>query len=154
MRHTIACILSMLSVMFVSSLKVPAADLPGTVQPGQIEQQFQQAPRMRADRPDRIVVPEADQPVPSNAQEIRFKLTRLVIEGATVYSEKELLSDFQNRLEKEVSLADIYQIASALTAKYRNDGYILSRVVVPAQSIEEGQAQSEGDRGLYCRRYH
>lgn len=140
MRQIIACILSILLVPFACSVKISAAaDLPGTVQPGQIEQQFQQAPRMRADQPARIAVSEADQPVPSNAQEIRFKLTRLVTKGATVYSEKELLSDYESRLEKEVSLADIYQIAYALTARYRNDGYILSRVVVPAQSIEDGQ---------------
>jgi len=139
MRQFIVGILSLFGVIWILSIKVPAADLPGTVQPGQIEQQFQQEPKMRADRPDRIVVPEADQPVPPNAQEIRFKLAEIVIEGATVYSEKELLSDSQNRVGKEVSLAYIYQIASALTARYRNDGYILSRVVVPAQAIEDGQ---------------
>jgi hemolysin activation/secretion protein len=141
MRQIIACIFSILSVIFVFSVKAPAADLPGTVRPGQIEQQFQDEPKIRADRPGRVVIPEADQPVPPNAQEIRFKLAGIVIEGATVYSEKELLSDSQNRLDKEVSLADIYQIASALTARYRNDGYILSRIVVPAQSIEDGQVR-------------
>jgi hemolysin activation/secretion protein len=115
-----------------------AAELPGTVQPGQIERQFQPEPKMRADRPSPIVVPEADQPMPANAKEIRFRLTRLDIEGATVYSQEDLRADHANRIGTEISLADIYQIASALTARYRNDGYILSQVVVPAQTVEDG----------------
>lgn len=139
MRRFVVSILYILVVVFIWGIIATAAELPGTVQPGQIEQQFQQQPKLRTDRPDRIVVPEADQLVPSNAQDIRFKLNRIVIEGATVYSEKDLLSDYQSHLGREISLADIYQIASALTAKYRNDGYILSRVVVPAQSVEDGQ---------------
>ncbi len=141
MRKFIAGAWSVLWLMFLGSVVVHAANLPGTVQPGQIEQQFQPEPKMRADRPGRIVVPEEDQPVPSNAKDIRFQLTRLIIEGATVYSEKDLLPTYQSRLNVEVSLADIYQIASTMTAKYRNDGYILSQVVVPAQSVEGGQVR-------------
>jgi len=114
------------------------AQAAGTALPGQIEKQFQKPPEMRATEPSPVVVPEADQPAPSNAQDIRFMLTQLVIEGATVYSEDALLADYKSRLNTEVALSDIYQIASALTAKYRNAGYILSRVVVPAQSVEGG----------------
>jgi hemolysin activation/secretion protein len=141
MKPFIAGTLSVLGLMFLCGAIVQAAGLPGTVQPGQIEQQFQLEPKMRADQPGRIAVPEADQPMPSNAKDVRFKLIRLVIEGATVYSEKDLLSNYRSRLDGEVSLADIYQIASAMTAKYRNDGYILSQVVVPAQSVEGGRVR-------------
>ena len=125
----------------------PAADLPGTVQPGQIEQQFKPEPKIRAGQPERVVFPEVDQPVPPDAKDIRFKLTKIVIEGATVYSEIELLSPYQNRLNSEVSLSEIYQIASSLTAKYRNDGYILSRVIVPVQSIEGGEVRLKAIEG-------
>lgn len=91
MRQLIAYTLSILGFLFMWSVNASAADLPGTVQPGQIERQFQPEPTMRADRPERIVTPEPDQPVPSNAKDIRFRLTGLAIEGATVYSEKDLL---------------------------------------------------------------
>jgi hemolysin activation/secretion protein len=125
----------------------PAADLPGTVQPGQIEQQFEPEPKIRAGQPARIGVPELDQPVPSEAKDIRFKLTKIVIEGVTVYSESELLSAYRNLLNKEVLLSEIYQIASSLTAKYRNDGYILSRVIVPVQLIEGGEVRLRAIEG-------
>jgi hemolysin activation/secretion protein len=129
------------------SVYAAAVDLPGTVQPGQIQKQFEPEPKMRADRPERIVTPEPDQPVPSNAKELRFKLTRLAVEGATVYPEQDLLPAYQSRLDKEISLFDIYQIAAALTAKYRNDGYILSQVVVPAQSVEDGKVRLQAVEG-------
>ena len=125
-------------VMLLCSAMAQAAGLPGTALPGQIEKQFQKPPKMRATEPSRVVVPEADQPAASNTQDIRFMLTQLAIEDATVYFEEALLADYKNRLNTEVALSDIYQIASALTAKYRNAGYILSRVVVPAQSVDGG----------------
>ncbi len=84
MRQLIACILSILGLVFIWSLMALAADLPGTVQPGQIERQFQPEPEMRTEEPGPIVVPEVEPPGPPNAQGIRFKLTRLVIEGVTV----------------------------------------------------------------------
>jgi hemolysin activation/secretion protein len=147
MRRFIAGTLGVLGLAFGCVASAQAAALPGTVQPGRIEQQFQAEPKIRADQPDRIVVPEADQPVPPNAKDIRFKLARLVIEGATVYSESVLLSDYQSRLGAEVTLSEIYQIASTLTAKYRNDGYILSRVVVPAQVVDAGEVRLKAIEG-------
>ena len=125
----------------------PAADVPGTALPGQIEKQFKPEPKIRAGQPDRFVFPEMDQPVPPDAKGIRFKLTRMVIEGATVYSESELLSPYQNLLGSDILLSEIYQIASSLTAKYRNDGYILSRVIVPVQSIEQGEVRLKAIEG-------
>jgi hemolysin activation/secretion protein len=58
-----------------------------------------------------------------------------------------LLSAYQNLLDTEVLLAEIYQIAFSLTAKYRNDGYILSRVIVPVQLIEDGEVRLKAIEG-------
>ena len=151
MKKLIASTLCVLGFVLVWCITAWAADLPGTVQPGQIEQQFKMEPKIRAGQPDRSVVPEVDQPVPSNARGIRFKLTKMVIEGSTVYSESELRSVYQDRLDKEISLSEIYQIASLLTAKYRNDGYILSRVIVPLQSIEGGEVRLKAIEGYVAR---
>jgi hemolysin activation/secretion protein len=129
------------------STAAPAADLPGILQPGQIEQQFKPEPKIRAGQPARMIAAEPDQPLPFNAGDIQFPLTRIVIEGATVYSESALRRVYQNHLGSTVSLADIYQIAAALTAKYRNDGYILSRVIVPVQSIENGEVRLKAVEG-------
>ncbi|MBN1545936.1 MAG: ShlB/FhaC/HecB family hemolysin secretion/activation protein [Syntrophaceae bacterium] len=147
MKRLIAGTLCLMGFMFCWSIMAPAADVPGTFLPGQIEKQFKPEPQMRAAQPDRIGVPEVDQPVPPEANDIRFTLTRITITGTTVYSESALLAPYQKLLNTEVSLAEMYRIASALTAKYRNDGYILSRVIVPAQSIENGEVRLQAIEG-------
>jgi hemolysin activation/secretion protein len=39
---------------------------------------------------------------------------------------------------REITGNDILELASSLTAMYRNAGYILSLVVVPPQSLSDG----------------
>lgn len=77
-------------------------------------------------------------PVPDWAEHLRFPLNKLLLDGVTAYKEEDLLPLYQHMTGGEVSLADIFALADALTVKYRNDGYILSRTVVPAQEIENG----------------
>jgi hemolysin activation/secretion protein len=43
--------------------------------------------------------------------------------------------------KRTISLFTLYQLADKITAKYRNDGFILSRAYVPAQNIRNGVAQ-------------
>ena len=54
------------------------------------------------------------------------------------YAPEDIDPLYRGRLGTTVSLADIYDIANALTNKYRNEGYILTQVVVPPQTIENG----------------
>ena len=57
---------------------------------------------------------------------------------STVYSDEELASLYEDRLGRKVALAEVFGIADAITARYRNDGYILSRAILPPQTIEDG----------------
>jgi hemolysin activation/secretion protein len=75
---------------------------------------------------------------PEGAEEIRFTLTKLSIEGMTVYTPAEIEPLYHSLLGREISLADVYAIAARLTAKYRNDGYILSQAFLPPQEIAGG----------------
>ena len=75
---------------------------------------------------------------PPGAADVRFELTGIVLDGMTVYDESDLAPLWQDLLATEVSLADIYDVAAEITAKYRNDGYILSRAIVPPQEIQAG----------------
>lgn len=80
------------------------------------------------------------QPVqaPSGAEKINFTLNGITFEGVSVYSDAELKSVFADSIGQTISLADLYTIANKLTLKYRNDGYILTQVVVPPQEIDGG----------------
>ncbi len=78
------------------------------------------------------------QEVPEGAEDIAFNLTSILFDGITVYEPSDLLSIYEDKLGTTVTLAEIYGIATTLTNKFRNDGYILSQIVVPPQNIEAG----------------
>ena len=75
---------------------------------------------------------------PDGAEHIKFQLNSLQILGVGAYGPDDLDPLYRDKLGTTVSLADIYVIANMLTNKYRNEGYILTQVVVPPQTIEGG----------------
>jgi hemolysin activation/secretion protein len=112
-------------------------NIPGSVEPGRLQQQFQPPPAP-APTPE-VVSPEVPEAVPpAEAARIRFTLRQIIVDGATVYQPQQLEELYAGFLDQDVSLADIYRIADIITTKYRSDGYILSRAVVPAQRISNG----------------
>ena len=120
--------------------------LPGGVQPGQIERQFERPREPR--RPAQPAVPPApEQRRPADAGDVRFVLRSIGVQGATVYGEAALREAYADLIGKEVSLDRIYDIAEALTRRYRNDGYILSQVVVPSQVIGDGTVRLQAIEG-------
>ncbi len=78
------------------------------------------------------------QDVPLGAQDIMIDLVELQIDGVSAYMQEEIEHLYTDKIGKSISLADIYKIADNLTVKYRNDGYIITQVVVPPQTIENG----------------
>ena len=48
----------------------------------------------------------------------------------------------------EITLADVYKVANEVSKKYRTDGYILSRAIVPPQTIEGGQVTLQAVEGF------
>jgi hemolysin activation/secretion protein len=110
---------------------------PPGAQSGQVEKQFQKPPEPSA-RQGVITIQAPGQTPPPNADSVKFVLNQLTLDGATAYPGAALRGLYANSLQKEVTLADIYRIVEGLTAKYRNDGYILSQVIVPAQTVEGG----------------
>lgn len=120
--------------------------LPGTVEPGQIEKQFE-VPPAPPPRREPIAPPSPAQRLPSQAEAIRFVLRDIAIDGLTVYAKQDLTAFFQDYLGKEISLAQVYAIAQALTTKYRNDGYILSQMIVPPQRVRDGVIRLQAIEG-------
>ncbi len=113
---------------------------PGTAQPGQVERQFERPPEPTV-QGGTITIPASSQQAPANAEGIRFVLNQVTIDGGTIYKADDLRKVYAASLGKEVTLAQIYGIVDTLTARYRNDGYILSQVIVPAQAVEGGSVR-------------
>jgi hemolysin activation/secretion protein len=77
-------------------------------------------------------------PMPAGADTVLLNLERIDLEGATAYSADELQRIWRDDIGKTVSLARIYEIAGAITDRYRSDGYFLSRAFIPQQEIKDG----------------
>ncbi|NJP10711.1 MAG: ShlB/FhaC/HecB family hemolysin secretion/activation protein [Leptolyngbyaceae cyanobacterium RU_5_1] len=98
--------------------------------------------------PDRLLPPTPTSPdqTPIDApQKIRVK--GFQVTGSTVFSQQELVGAIVQSLFKgepippagrEISLADLFQVRSAITELYTSRGYITSGAYIPAQRLEEG----------------
>lgn len=121
--------------------------LPSTDDPSRIEQDL--PPLTPPEASDDFVIPETeDLTPPEGAEQQQLILEDITIEGMTVYSDEELAQLVEPRLGTAITLADLYTLANELTALYRRDGYLLSRVVVPAQTIEAGRVQLQAIEGF------
>jgi hemolysin activation/secretion protein len=76
--------------------------------------------------------------MPKELANIRFTLRQLEVRGVTALDDIALKPVYEAYLGREVSVQQAFEIAGELTALYRNAGYILSKVIVPPQKIEDG----------------
>jgi len=72
------------------------------------------------------------------AERVKFYLSGIHLKGNTVYSYQQLAPLFQNYIGHQISLADLESVSHEITLKYRSNGYVLSRAVIPAQTIKGG----------------
>lgn len=112
----------------------------GIVDPSRVEDRFDE--QTIPDLGESVEVQRArPQGAPPNAENITFELRNLTIEGVGAYTGDDLAYLYQDQLGTTVSLADVYTIANRLTNKYRNEGFILTQVVVPPQTIDGGNVK-------------
>jgi hemolysin activation/secretion protein len=83
-----------------------------------------------------VILP--DQAIPPGAESAAFVLGDLRVEGVTAYSAGDLQPFYRDLIGSRVSLDQLFGVAREIEAKYRADGYILTRAIVPAQTIEAG----------------
>jgi hemolysin activation/secretion protein len=123
--------------------------IPSTAQPGTPERQLQQLPEPAkpvAGATSSLELPETA--APAGAQDIRFTLKQVVISGNTQIPTPELQSYAKPLLDHEISLAQFYDATRKMTADYRNSGFILANVVIPAQQIANGIVRIEVVEGF------
>jgi hemolysin activation/secretion protein len=108
---------------------IPPSDLPGRER-----ERFVEPPRARA-QPGGEVISLPSTVAPPGAESITLTVSRVVVTGATVYSDADLAPLYADLLGGEISLAAVYDLARRITVKYGNAGYVLSRAVVPPQNF-------------------
>lgn len=90
------------------------------------------------DKSINISVQKGSAPVPEAAKSVKFNLKSVNIIGATAFSIDELSDIYSEYIGKEITLDVVYMMAGAITERYRNAGYFLSRAYIPAQEIDKG----------------
>lgn len=142
LAHALSILCIVLASLGNAGVSAQTVPLPGSVQPGQIERELRPTPMPRA-VPDGAMIPMPSIKAPAGAEGIRFLLREVTFSGNTRISVDVLRADAQSYLGREVTLADLYTIAERVTARYRNEGYVLSQAVVPAQEVQQGVTRIE-----------
>ncbi len=124
-----------------------AQQIPATVEPGRIEDAFKEPAQPLSTFEPMIEEGEEVAP-PAGARSVTFTLASIVVEGSTVYEPGDFMPLYEELVGTEISLADVYKVAGEISAKYRSDGYILSRAIVPPQTIEGGQVKLQAIEGF------
>lgn len=131
------CLVALLSFHLSGYAQTPPAFIPGSTEPGRMEKRFDPPTTPQREAPPLKKEPEQDIE-PGPGPDFSLTLTGIQLDGNTVYDKTELQSLWKNFIGQEVSLVDLRTITKAITSKYRADGFILSRAVVPAQRISKG----------------
>lgn len=118
-----------------------AAVIPSSAEPGVISK-ILSAPPIQAPvkQPTPVAQPQEKKPaaLSTQAEKIKFKLNQVILEDNKVYSTKELQTIYQDKVGKIISVADLQAIVQNITNYYRNNGYILSRAILPPQHVANG----------------
>lgn len=134
----IACTLVALAALQShTALSQPA--VPSSAEPSRAQQQIAPIERPTvAPTTSGLISGTTAVAAPAGSEKVKFVLKSVKIEGMTAYSEAEAEALYRDRIGTTISLADVYAMAQSLTVKYRNEGYILTQVVVPDQTIAGG----------------
>jgi hemolysin activation/secretion protein len=112
--------------------------LPAPADPGRIQERIvpRIAPERRPNLPDFRAPSEG---LPEALKSVHVTLKEVRIEGATAIPNERLQAQARRYVGREITGADIFELARSLTAMYRSEGYILSQVIVPPQSLSDGR---------------
>lgn len=138
----IGCVFAGFSLLAATEAHAQLNAQTRSASPGRAEEQITGGAVFAPRTMPRVEVSEAAiAQAPAGSESIKLTLRHLQIEGAHAYTEEELGRVFADKIGQNITLADVYAIAAELTRKYRNDGYILTQVVVPPQTIDGGHVR-------------
>jgi hemolysin activation/secretion protein len=102
--------------------------------PGRERERFVTPPPPLAQPGGPVVVLPSTAP-PTGAEKIKVNVRDICIKGATVYTKDQLAPLYADLVGHDVPVQAIYDLAKRITAKYGDDGYVLSRAIVPPQQF-------------------
>jgi hemolysin activation/secretion protein len=127
----------LLAALALVSLMTAAAEaqvIPPSDLPGRERQRFIQPPAAQS-QPAGPVVTLPSTVAPEGADKVFVLVQGVEIAGSTVYGKKQLAELYAGMVGQRVPLTAVYALAQKITSKYGNDGYVLSRAIVPPQQL-------------------
>jgi hemolysin activation/secretion protein len=116
-----------------------AQPVPPSVQPGRERERFTEPPPPQAG-PGGQAISLPSTVAPKGADRINVQVRDVHITGMTVYTQEQLAPLYADLIGQQVTLQAIYDLAQKITTKYGNDGYVISRAIVPPQQLNPGGA--------------
>lgn len=109
------------------------AQVPPSAEPGIVTRSLESPDRSRQRLDDSITLPKMDDPKIEGSTEKVFVLNDVILDDASAYKIDDFKEITKQYVGQSVSFADLSALAAAMTRKYREDGYIFSRVILPPQ---------------------
>lgn len=147
MKHYFALLACLTAGGMTSGSLAQSLSLPSTADPSRVEEQLQPVPTAPNLLQEEIPLDASGVETPAGAQDMAFTLNEMHIRGMTVYKHEEISNMYQHLIGKNIALSEIYAVAQQLTVRYREDGYVLTKVTVPSQTIEDGIAEIQVTEG-------
>lgn len=129
------------AITFAAPASAQVQNQTETADPGRASEALREQLQIPTYSPNISITPMDVVEAPDNAEDIVFRLDQLNISGNTAYSDEVLYGAYDEYMGQDITLGDLYRIANSITLKYRNDGYVLTQVIVPPQTIDGGTAQ-------------
>ncbi|KAA3652310.1 MAG: ShlB/FhaC/HecB family hemolysin secretion/activation protein [Proteobacteria bacterium] len=101
---------------------------------GRIGERFEPPVEPRATRQP-LAVPLDEKQAPEGAAAIRFVLQAVELSGNAVFTDEAIAALWADLAGQEIGLPEIYRLRDAITTKYAQAGYGLSKALVPEQRI-------------------
>ncbi len=114
------------------------AQLPGSADPARINQRMQQDTLNKEQKIIGITPDETSQDIPNASN--GFILKDIKIVGMSVFTQNELQPLLDKYINKEADLNVLNHLAKRITALYRQEGYFISRAIIPEQEVTEDGA--------------
>ncbi len=139
------CIISLCVPLFAATFAAPVfaqSNIPSAAETSRAVPNAQQTPLdFNKVKKSKLKSTSARSNIPSDANRVSFVMQDFNIQGMTAYSDQEAQKLYAPYLGKRITKAVVFDIAQSLQEKYAEDGYTISKVIVPDQNFKDGRIQ-------------
>ncbi len=132
-------VIAALALVIFATAAVAQPVIPPSAQPGRERERFTEPPAPLAE-PGGQAISLPSTVAPKGADHINVLVHGVQIVGMTVYTQEQIAPLYADMIGHEVTLQAVYDLAQKITTKYGNDGFVISRAIVPPQQLNPGGA--------------